>query len=299
MDRIDVMRLFIRVADTGNFSKVARASGISQPTVSKLIASLEERLGSQLLHRTPRALNLTGAGREFYDASVEILARLDQAEAQVTQSESSPSGLVRVALSPGFGRTQVVPHLPAFFARHPDITIDFDIAQRPVDLIEAGLDVAIRIGALDDSTMKARRIGAMAYITAASPAYVERFGTPRTPADLTSHRCIGFVARDAIRPWAFKGGVTHLPGGPMRSNDAEYIRAAVLAGIGIGHNAGWLYAKDVADGRLVRLLPDCVPEPFPIHAVWPGSRPPAAKTRVFIEFLAEVFAADPLLKIRD
>lgn len=301
MDRIDVMRLFIRVVDTGNFSKTARETGISQPTVSKLVAGLEAKLGAQLLRRTSRGLSLTDAGQDFYEAATGIIQSVDDVESRVGKGEASPAGVVRVALSPAFGRFHIVPHLPAFFARYPEVAIDFDISQRYVNLVEEGLDLAIRMGTLVDSTLMARRLGSMAYATVAAPAYLERAGVPATPGELKNHRCIAFMAKDAPRPWQFLDGkkaFEHVPQGPMRSNDAEYIRAGVLAGLGIAHNAGWLYARDIEEGRLVPLLQDYAPEPFPIHAVWPGSRRLPGKTRVFIEFLVELFANNPLLKIR-
>lgn len=301
MDRIDVMRLFMRVAESGNFSKVARATGVSQPTVSKVIAGLEAKLGAQLLRRSSRGLSLTDAGHDFYDAALAIVERVDELESRVGQGEAAPSGLIRVALSPAFGRMEIVPHLPAFLARYPDVSVDFNVSQRYVNLVEEGMDLAIRVGPLSDSTMMARRIGSMSYLTVAAPAYLERAGTPRTIADLKQHQCIAFMARDAPRPWEFKdaaGAVEFTPQGPVRSNDAEYVRAAVLAGLGIGHNASWLYGRDVAAGRLVPLLAECAPDPFPIHAVWPGSRRLAGKTRVFIDFLVDLFAAHALLKVR-
>jgi LysR family transcriptional regulator for bpeEF and oprC len=301
MDRIDVMRLFIRVVDTGNFSKTARETGISQPTVSKLVAGLEAKLGAQLLRRTSRGLSLTDAGQDFYEAATGIVQSVDDVESRVGKGEASPSGVVRVALSPAFGRFQIVPHLPEFFARYPDVSIDFDVSQRYVNLVEEGLDFAIRIGPLVDSTLMARRLGSMEYATVATPEYLARAGTPETPDQLKNHPCIAFMAKDAPRPWQCLDGkkaLEYMPQGPMRSNDAEYIRAGVLAGLGIAHNAGWLYARDIEKGRLVRLLQGYMPAPFPIHAVWPGSRRLPGKTRAFIEFLAELFAENPLLKIR-
>lgn len=301
MDRIDVMRLFIRVADTGNFSKAARAASISQPTASKTIASLEARLGAQLFRRSSRGLSLTDAGQSFYEGAVEIVESVDAVEARVGKGEASPSGVVRVALSPAFGRMRILPHMPQFSARFPEVCVEFTVAQRYINLIEEGIDVAIRIGPLIDSTQIARRIGSTHYLTVASPAYTERAGVPRTVGDLLNHDCIALMSRDVPRAWPFlgpTGPVEHVPQGPVRSNDAEYVRAAVIAGLGIGHNAGWLYASDIDQGRLVPLLEQFRPAPFPINAVWPGSRRLPGRTRVFIEFLAELFAADPLLMIR-
>lgn len=301
MYRIDVMRLFIRVVETGNFSKAARAAGIGQPTASKIVAGLEERLGAQLLNRTSRGLSLTEAGQSFYEGAVDVVERVDEVESLVVRGEAAPSGVVRVALSPAFGRMMIVPHLPRFFERYPEVSVEFSVEQRYINLIENGIDLAIRIGPLTDSTEIARRIGSTQYATVASPAYLARAGTPQSIEDLASHACIAMMSRDAPRPWPFAtphGTTEHVPAGPARSNDAEYVRGAVLAGLGIGHNAGWLYARDIEAGRLVPLLEDFRPAPFPISAVWPGSRRLPTRTRVLIDFLAETFAADPLLAVR-
>ncbi|WP_354678566.1 LysR family transcriptional regulator [Cupriavidus plantarum] len=264
------MRLFIRVVETGNFSKAARAAGISQPTASKIVAGLEERLGAQLLNRSSRGLSLTEAGQRFYDGAVDVVDRVDEVEALVEGGEAAPSGIVRVALSPAFGRMMIVPHLPRFLARYPEVSIEFSVEQRYVNLIKNGIDLAIRIGPLADSTEIARRIGSTQYATVASPAYLARAGTPSSIEDLSRHACIAMMSRDVPRPWPFvapHGDVEHVPMGPVRSNDAEYVRAAVLAGLGIGHNAGWLYARDVEAGLLVPLLETFRPAPFPISAV--------------------------------
>lgn len=301
MDRIEVMRLFMRVAESGNFSKVARAERLSQPTVSKVVAGLEAKLGVQLLRRTTRGLSLTNEGHEFYTSALAIVERVDELESRLGGSDSAPRGPIRVALSPAFGRMEVIPGLQAFFSQYPGVTIDFSVSQRYVNLVEEGIDVAIRVGPLSDSTMMARRIGSMGYLTVATPDYLARHGIPRTVDDLKQHQCIAFVARDAPRPWEFKENgesVEFLPQGPVRSNDAEYLRSAVLAGLGIGHNASWLYGRDVEAGRLVTLLGEYMPEPFPIHAVWPGSRRLSGKTRAFIDFLVALFAEHPLLHVR-
>ncbi|MBT2300010.1 LysR family transcriptional regulator [Variovorax paradoxus] len=301
MDRIDVMRLFIRVAETGNFSKVARSTGVTQPTVSKVVAGLEAKLGAQLLRRTSRGLTLTDAGQRFYESAIDIVERVDELESGVGTGDASPSGIVKIAISPAFGRMEIVPHLGAFFERYPEVRLDFNVSQRYVNLVEEGLDLAIRVGPLTDSAMMARRIGSMDYLTVATPGYLARAGTPTRVEELAQHRCIAFMARDAPRPWEFRDAgepVKFSPQGAVSSNDAEYVRAAVLAGLGIGHNAGWLYVRDVAAGRLVPLLAEYAPEPFPIHAVWPGSRRLAGKTRAVVDYLAELFAANPVLKVR-
>ena len=193
MDRLDVMRLFVRIAETGSFSRAARAAGVGQPTASKQIALLEERLGARLLQRTSRRLNLTDEGQAYYEASVRLLGEVDAAKSAIGRGTVSPAGVIRVALSAGFGRMYVVPRLPEFFARYPDLAVDVNVSERHVNLIEDGLDVAIRIGFLADSTLLARRIGSMGVVTVGSPECLRQFGEPKIPADLERHKAVVFT----------------------------------------------------------------------------------------------------------
>jgi LysR family transcriptional regulator for bpeEF and oprC len=301
MDRLDVMRLFVRIAETGSFSRAARAAGVGQPTASKQIAALEARLGAQLLQRTSRGLSLTDEGQAYYEACLRLIGEFEGAEQAVGRGRASPSGLVRVALSAGFGRMYVVPRLPEFFARYPDLAVDIEISERHVNLIEDGLDVAIRIGFLADSALMARRIGSMGVVTTASRDYLAKFGEPGIPADLERHSAVIFMSRGAPRAWEFKGpsgAIAIQPKGRVRTNDAEHIRAAVMAGLGVAHNASWLFAPDIASGALVALMKDYAPNPYPIHAVHPGGRIIPAKVKVFVDFLAEVFSEEPTLRVR-
>jgi LysR family transcriptional regulator for bpeEF and oprC len=301
MDRLAVLQLFVRVVETGSFSKAARAQGIVQPTVSKQIAALEERLRAQLLHRTSRGLSLTAAGQDFYESAVRLLGEFEEAEARVGRGQTSPVGRVRVATSAGLGRMYLVPMLPAFFDRYPDVIVDLNVSERHVSLVEDGIDVALRIGQLADSTLVARRIGSTVAVTVATSAYLARFGEPQTPADLVHHDCVAFLFQGEPQAWSFNGPAGPIsiePKGKVRSNDAEHIRAAVRAGIGIGHNTSWLYASDLASGKMKRLLANYAPNPYPIHAVCPGGRRIPGRVRVFIDFLAEICAADPHLRIR-
>jgi LysR family transcriptional regulator for bpeEF and oprC len=301
MDRLDVLQLFVRVADTGSFSKAARALGVSQPTVSKQIASLETRLGAQLLRRTSRGLSVTEAGQEFYEASLRLLGDFEAVENGVGKGRTSPAGRVRVTMSAGFGRMYVVPRLPEFFKRYPDVAVDVDISERHVNLVEEGIDVAIRLGNLTDSSLLARRIGSMEMVTVAAPGYVERCGAPATIDDLEAHASVVFMFRGAPRPWEFKipsGTVTMQPKGILRTNDAEHLRASVLAGIGICHGASWLFAPDIEAGAVTHLLKEFDPDPYPIHAVCPAGRLIPGKAKVFIDFLAQICADEPTLRIR-
>ncbi len=295
MDRLDAMRLFVRVVETGNFSAVAREANIGQPAVSKQIAALEAHLRAQLLHRTSRSLNLTEAGQIYYDAAVRLLAAFEATEQAVGRGQRLPSGLLRISLSAGFGRLVIVPLLPAFHARYPEIVTDLIVSDRFVDLVEEGIDVAIRLGTLSDSALIARRLGSNRRVTVASPAYLAQAGTPRTPSELSRHACIAFTFQRRPLEWVFlgaDGAMKHAPKGPVRTNDAEHIRAAVLAGLGLAHTPRWLFAAELQSGAVCEVLGDYPSETLPIHAVVPPDRKPPGRVRVFIDYLAEAFASD-------
>jgi LysR family transcriptional regulator for bpeEF and oprC len=297
MDRIDVMQLFLRVADSGSFSKAARGAGLAQPTASKQIAALEARLGAQLLRRTARGLRLTDAGQVFYESAIRMLGELADAEARIGRGQVAPSGLVRVAVSAAFGRLYVVPRLPALLARYPDLAVDFDVADRHVNLVEDGLDLALRMGALADSSLVARKIGCFEGPLVASPAYLAAHGTPRTPADLERHQHVIFRFRGMPRPWELAGGQIVEPRGRVFSNDADHHRASLLAGLGIGQVAHWLVAADLAAGTLVVVLGPYTPPLYPIHLVHPPGRLPS-RVKVVADFLAGICADDPHLALR-
>lgn len=299
MDRLDAIRLFVRVAESGSFSAVAREMNIGQPAVSKQVAALEQHLGAQLMHRTSRSLTLTEAGQAFYEAGVKLLSDLEAAESLVGAGQSRPSGLLRITLSAGFGRMCVVPLIPAFHERYPDVEMETLVSDRFVDLVEDGVDLAIRIGALADSALVARKIATTQRVTVASPAYLEKAGRPASPHDLDGHACIAFVFQRQIRPWSFRRGddvIEHRPKGVLRTNDAEHVRVAALSGLGLAQAPRWLFSTDLAEGRLIEVMSDWPGERTPIHAVHPGDRRPPGKLRVFLDFLANTFAHDPELR---
>lgn len=293
MDRLAAMRAFQRVVEAGSFTAVAREMGVAQPTISKLVAGLEAHLGAQLLHRGAQGIRLTEAGQDFFESTCALLAGLDDAESRVGRRQSALTGTLRVTLSAGFGRMHVVPLLPQFVALYPGLKLDLIVSDRFLDLVEEGIDVAIRIGNLPDSSLVARRIGQSWRQSVASPGYLARRGRPAHPEELAGHDCIGFLANGAVAPWQFARGFERLsipPPGWLRSNDAEHVRAAVLAGIGIGHAPGWLFADAIAAGEAVPILPDWRPPPEPIHAVTPAGRRMPTRIRVFIDYLAEQLA---------
>jgi LysR family transcriptional regulator for bpeEF and oprC len=302
MDKLDAMWVFVRVVESGSFSQAARDLGVGQPTVSKQVAALEARLGTQLLARNSRALAVTPAGQDYHEAAIRILQDLDAVEERLLEGQSAPSGLVRVTLSPGFGRMLVIPRLPDFRDRFPDVAVEMEVSGRHVDLIEEGIDVAVRIGRLSNSSLVARRIGDMRMITVASAGYIARHGTPRTLDELRSHQRIGYVYQGDIIGWGFDVDgrpVTVDGGGAFRTNDAEHVRGAVLAGLGIAHHASWLFTDVMASGEVVRVLDRYAPPPFPIHAVTAAGRRMPSRVRCFIDFLAGICAEEPELRVGD
>ncbi len=301
MDQIAAMRMFVRVVESGSFSAVAREAGVGQPAVSKQISALEAHLGAQLLRRTSRSLSVTEAGQEFYESSVQLIGDLEAAESRVGRGQNAPSGLIRVTVAPVFGHLHVVPRLPEFFMRYPDIVLELVVTDRIINLVEEGIDLAIHNGDLKDSTLIAQRIATTPIITVASPDYLKAHGEPASPSDLDGHRCIIFAPQGAPRPWWFAGkfgDIEYQPKGSFRTNDADQIRAAVLANLGLAHAPGWLFAREIARGAVRVVLHDHEPEPLSISAVHPAGRRLATKVRVFIEFLSGIFANEPSLAIR-
>jgi len=301
MDRIEAMQLYVLVVTTKSFSKAARSAGVSQSTVSKQMSQLEKRLGVQLLRRTPRGFNLSDAGKAFYDASVRLIADLEEAEQSVAAGQETPVGRIRVAISPGFGRIYILPHLAEFFVRYPGVCVEFDISERFANLIENVVDVAIRIGNLSDSTLVAKRIGAIEFATVATPAFFQAHGTPAHPTDLAGMPAVVFTFQGAPRPWTFRDGGNELvviPAPLVLSNDAEYIRAAVMEGLGVAHNASWLFHDQIRAGTLQQVLHEFEPGTLPINALHASSKRLPSRVQVFVDFVAEKLAEHPHLRVR-
>jgi DNA-binding transcriptional LysR family regulator len=299
MNQLHAMRTFVRVVQSGSFSAAAREMGVGQPAISKQVAALETHLGAQLVRRTPRSLALTDAGQDFYESIVRVIDELDAAASRIGRGQTAPSGLVRVTVAPVFGRLYVGPRLPQFFARYPEIVLDLRVSDRSVNLIEEGLDLAIHNGALQDSSLIARKIAATPIITVATPAYLERHGEPANPSELDGHQCVIFAPLGAPRAWGFRGkfgDIAYQPKGRFRTNDAEQIRAAVLSGLGLAHTPGWVFAREIACGAVRLVLRDHEPAPLPICVVHAAGRRLPTRARVFIEFLSEIFTTDPALR---
>ena len=300
MDRLDAIKLFVRVVECGSFSAAAREAGIGQPAVSKQIASLEEHLGAQLVQRTSRNIKITQAGRTFYESATRLVDDLEAAEALVGTKQTSPSGLVRMSTAPVFGRLYVVPLLQRFLAQFPDVSVELSASERHTDLIAEGLDLAIRHGQMADSSLIARTIASSRSVTVATPAYFRERGEPKRPSDLGGHACVAYAPMRETRSWSFKGsdgtpGVHH-PIGCFRTADAELVRAAVVAGLGIAQAPGWLFAKEIESGAVLTVLEAFQPDSSPISLVHPAGRRVAAKVRVLMDFLAEELPEDDFIR---
>lgn len=294
------MRIFTRVVETGGFSAAAKAEGIAQPTVSKEIAALEKHLHASLLQRNSRGLSVTAQGQDYYQFAVGMLADLDAAEAGVRSSGSHPQGRIRVTCAPVIASRLIIPRLPEFLGLYPDVTIDLDVSERFVSLVEEGMDLAIRVGDLSASGLLARRIGTVRPVTVAAPAYLERHGVPQTPADLAGHQCLPFLFEGVSKGWWFKnttGDITIAPTASLRSNDAESLQAAVRAGLGIVQGPRWIFADEIAAGTLVSILPEWRANGFPIHTIRSATRRMASGIKLFADFVAVLVAHEAGLEI--
>lgn len=298
-DLIPLFRSFIRVVEAGSFTAVAQEQNTSQPTISRQIAALEEHLGCLLLQRTTRALTLTEDGRAFYAQAQLALEAVAEAETAVGRRKGKPTGTLRLACAAVLGRLHILPRLPRFLERYPDVAVDLVMGDDFTDLVEQRIDLSIRVGALTDPGLVARRIGTSRRVLVAAPGYLERHGTPRTPEELRQHNCILYTRLATGANWPFTGrdGPISVPvQGRLQVNNTEGVRAAILSGLGIGMVPAWHFVdREIETGRLTRLLPDYEPAPHPIHAVYPTRRFVAPKLRAMLDYLATEFELDPLL----
>lgn len=297
MDTLEAMAIFVRVVERGSFSAVARELGTTQPTVSKQISALEQHLGGRLIARSTRQLSLTDEGQRYYRQCRDILAAVDNAEHSFQTGREAVAGPLRIASSVSFGRLQIAPRLHDFLQRHPEVTIDLLLNDQNVDLVSEGVDVAIRIGDLQDSSLLARQIGLTRRLVVASEDYLARHPEPDTLADLAQHNCILFNLLARFDTWHFDDGAHQVQvAGNARSNNSEAIRQMVLSGLGISLSPSWLYREDIKAGRVRRLLTSHSPSSLPIHAMFPANRRESARVRAFVDFLAQGFARDEDLR---
>lgn len=288
MNTLLAMSVFRRVAETGHFSAVAREMGISQPSVSKHIAALETRLKTRLFNRSTRQLALTDAGTQYYERCASVLDELADIEDNLRHEQSRPTGTLRINTPVSFGQLHVVPLLWEFLNQYPDLKIDLLMDDHYVDLIKEGIDLAIRLGPLDDSNLIARKIGDTARVIVASPDYLTTHGRPKILSDLKNHNCIIYSLLTTGNVWHFTGpsGKEKIRvDGRFSANTPEAIREAVLAGFGIAVSPSWLISDCVEQGRLTKILQNYTPTPMEIHAIYPERRFVPAKVRFFIDHL--------------
>jgi DNA-binding transcriptional LysR family regulator len=287
MDRTDAIAVFIAVADHGSFAAAARRLGRSPASVTRAVADLEARLGVRLLTRTTRAVSTTEAGQRFLGGAKRVLADLDEIERAAAGQGTAPRGELRLTAPILFGRLHVLPIVTEFLDRFPEVQAALALVDRPVDLVEEGLDVAVRIGALGESSAVATRVGALRRIVVASPDYLARRGTPQRPADLTDHDVVAFSGIAGVEHWVFReaaGDVNVAIRPRLVVSTAEAAIDAARAGFGLTRVLSYQAAGDVARGSLLRVLPAYEDDEVPIHLVYPGGRHPPPKLRAFLDF---------------
>jgi DNA-binding transcriptional LysR family regulator len=294
MDRLLAMQTFVRVVETGSFSAVAREQSSTQSAISKQVAALEKHLGAKLLTRTTRTLALTDDGHRYFEDARRLVAEVTEAEGQLRRGEQQLGGWLRLASSVGFGVRVLRPHVHSFLAAHPGVKVDLKLNDGFIDLVEHGIDVAVRIGNLADSTLVARRIGRIRRAVVASRAYVQaatdRAILPSIPEDLKQHPCIVYTELRSRNLWDFStpdgSSVSVRVEGPLQTNASDIVRAAVLDGVGIAYSPTWLFQDLIDGGEVQVLLPGWQTSPLPLHLVSPPERRHAAKVQAFSEHLA-------------
>lgn len=289
------LEIFARVARTGNMSAAGREMGLSPAVVSKRISLLEERLNTRLFQRTTRQLTLTETGEGYFKRVVDILSLIEEAEDFVSRRNTKPRGLLKVTAPTSFSRLHVAPFLPEFLQKYPEIELDFNLTDNFVDIIREGFDLAIRIGELQDSSLVQRKLAADTRVICASPAYLAQAGMPKTLADLDDHNCLSAGAQELWRLQDATGGQRALKvKGNIRSNSLEFMREALLAGLGLGLRSTWDIAAELKSGALQVVLPEWRgADSVAIYAVYPCRDFMPEKVNVFIEYLAELYGSEP------
>ncbi|MFM0193444.1 LysR family transcriptional regulator [Paraburkholderia strydomiana] len=294
MDRFEEMRVFVRVAERQSFTRASDDLQIPRATVTNLIKRLEERLGARLLERTTRTVRLTPDGQAYYGRCVRLIADMEEAEGSF--SNLAPKGLLRVNLQGTLARHFVVPTLPAFLARYPDIELTIGEDDRLVDLVREGIDCVLRAGTLQDSSMVGRRVAQLQQVTVASPAYLEKYGEPADPSALESHRAVNYVSSATGKPvpleFDIEGRITPmlLPGS-VSVTGVELYTGSAVAGLGMVQVPRYRVSDELASGRLKIILANFPPPPMPVSVLYPQNRQLSSRVRVFATWLRDIFEA--------
>lgn len=295
MGKLDELETFVKVVEVESFSEAARQLGISKSYVSKHISRLEDRLGARLLNRTTRQLTLTDVGARFYERCVSIIEQLEEAQVEVADLQSAARGTLRVSVPMSFGIRHLAPAVAQFMRQHSELTVEMMFSDRPVNIVDEGFDVAVRIGVLKDSSLHARKLATTRSVTVASPDYVERRGAPRHPSELKEHACLRYTYLSSGTMWRYldaQGQEFSVKiDGPMLTNNGDANFEAACAGVGVATLPDFFVNEALEDGRLVRLFEDWShPLDLGIWALYPHNRHLSAKVRLFVDFLVETFS---------
>jgi DNA-binding transcriptional LysR family regulator len=297
MDRLTALEMFVRVVDTGSFSAVARNQEIGQPAVSKAVVQLEEWLGVSLLMRSTRSVVPTEAGRTFYEHAKRTIEEAHEAVLAARGRAHGLSGKLRVSTSICFGRLHVIPNLSTFLAEHPELEIELVLDDRHLDLVNEGIDVSLRMGAMPDSNMTARRIAEGRRIVVATPAYLQRHGTPTSPADLVSHQAVIYTPGGGGQPWTswtFRKATAEVSvvlRGRLKVTAGEGIREAVNRDLGLAVSSEWNFSPELRSGKVVEVLPDWALPLTNLSAVYPTGRLASTRARLFVAFVEQYMGA--------
>ncbi|MGY2224147.1 LysR family transcriptional regulator [Pseudomonas gingeri] len=291
MDRLAAMETFVYVVETGSFSAAARRLDVGQPAVSKTIAQLEERLGVRLLTRSTRGLSATEAGTLFFERARKVIEEAGEAELAARGAGAGLTGTLRISTTVTFSRLHILPHLGGFLEMHPLLDVDVLLDDRSVNLVEEGVDVALRMGNLSDSGLTARKIARCRRLVLGTPAYFERRGIPESPADLTDHEAVIYSLGGGGASWLFKKGQAEQPvtlSGRVRVSAAEGVRTTVLSSYGLTLSSEWMFAPELASGEVVPVLEDWELPEMDLWAIFPTGRMASAKARAFIAYVEQL-----------
>lgn len=291
MDILACMKVFVAVVDMGSFAAAAERLGMSRAMASKQVSNLEDHLGTRLLNRTTRRLSVTESGSVFYERSAQIIADVTEAEQVAGHMAAAPRGVLKMTMPLAYGLHRLGPVIASYINTYPEVKLDISLSDRKVDLVEEGFDLAVRIGTLPESGLIARKLGSERSIICASPAYLERHGTPGTPGDLARHVCLGYSLTNSGDEWRLEGewgeGIAIRSAGPIKADNGDILRLAAVNGAGLIFQPRFIVAQDLQAGRLVQVLPEYASRELGIYAIYPSRKHLSAKVRTFVDFLVK------------